>query len=272
MSSNVFLWKGCWDVAGDFFYSSISLLGRIAVLRAYMRPIVTNEVAWWSVCRSVCLSLSWALQKGWTDRDAVWVVDSGGPMEVCKLPTGWGCTLSPPGEYDWDVDVRWRCGLFVRLLWPLVKFHQQLSCAEGCTAGDTELTQMELLTEERLRSGSDVMPVSACCCCCCCCYVTMVMSTRWSSLSKMDELPCSTVARCMLGLLLYTALDRRGEEKYSHETFSSLRCHAATMNSTLPFRPQLLYYVNVNSINSVTHTENESVNVEHILLCCFITD
>jgi len=258
-----FLWTGCWDVAGDVFTVRSPILGRIAVLRAYMRPTVTNEVAWWSVCQSVCLSLSWAQQKGWTDRDAVSVVDSGGPMEVCKL-IGWGCTLSPPTKYDWTVNVGWRCGLFDRLLWPLVKFHQPLSCAEGCTAGDKELTPMELLTEERLRSGSDVMPVSACCCCCC--YVTMVMSARWSSLSKMDELPCSTVARCIL--LLYTALGCRGVEKYSHGTFSSLRCHTATINSTLPFRPQLVYYVNINSINSLT--ENESCDVKYIY--CFIAN
>jgi len=37
-----------------FAFNSRSLfLGRIAVLRAYMRPIVTDGVAW-SVCRSVC--------------------------------------------------------------------------------------------------------------------------------------------------------------------------------------------------------------------------
>jgi len=39
------------------------------------------------VCRSVCLSVglsqSWALQNGWTDRDAVWVVESDGPKESC---------------------------------------------------------------------------------------------------------------------------------------------------------------------------------------------
>jgi len=37
------------------------------------------------VCRYVCLSVcqlrSWALQNGWTDRDALRGVDSGGPNE-----------------------------------------------------------------------------------------------------------------------------------------------------------------------------------------------
>jgi len=51
-----------------------------------VRPIVTDPIAW-SVCQSVCLSValsqSWALQKGWTDRDAVWVVHSDWPKEPC---------------------------------------------------------------------------------------------------------------------------------------------------------------------------------------------
>jgi len=28
--------------------------------------------------------------------------------------------VAPPGEYDWTVHVRWRCGLCVKLLWSLV--------------------------------------------------------------------------------------------------------------------------------------------------------
>jgi len=31
-----------------------------------------------------------------------------------------GCTLAPPGEYHWTVHVWRRCGLFVKILWPLV--------------------------------------------------------------------------------------------------------------------------------------------------------
>jgi len=31
-----------------------------------------------------------------------------------------GCTLAPPGEYHWTVHVWRRCGLFVKMLWPLV--------------------------------------------------------------------------------------------------------------------------------------------------------
>jgi len=31
-----------------------------------------------------------------------------------------GCTLRQPGEYDWTVHVWLRCGIFVKLLWPLV--------------------------------------------------------------------------------------------------------------------------------------------------------
>ena len=57
------------------------------------------------VCRSVRLSRSWALQK---------------PLNRsrCHLGCGLGwvqgsmeCTVAPPGEYDWTVSVRQRCGL-----------------------------------------------------------------------------------------------------------------------------------------------------------------
>jgi len=65
-----------------FAFNSRSLfLGRIAVLRAYMRPIVTDGVAW-SVCRSVCHDRE-PCRNCWTDRDAVWVMDSGWPTEAC---------------------------------------------------------------------------------------------------------------------------------------------------------------------------------------------
>ena len=36
-----------------------------------------------------------------------------------NLPT-WEGTLAPPDEYDWSVRLRRRCGLFVKLLWPLI--------------------------------------------------------------------------------------------------------------------------------------------------------
>jgi len=55
------------------------LLGRIAVLRSSMRPIVADRVAW-SVCRCVWHS-SEPCKNGWTDRDAVWVENSGGSKE-----------------------------------------------------------------------------------------------------------------------------------------------------------------------------------------------
>jgi len=42
-----------------------------------MRPVVTDWVAW-SVCQSVTVE-----KNGLTNRDAVWVEDSGGPKEPC---------------------------------------------------------------------------------------------------------------------------------------------------------------------------------------------
>ena len=73
-------------------------------------------------CRKLC-------KNGWTDRFALWVVDSGGPKEAqvqlystggAIVPT-WEGTLSPAGEYDWTVHLRRQCGLmsdyFDRWLW-----------------------------------------------------------------------------------------------------------------------------------------------------------
>jgi len=66
-----------------------------------MLHIVTDRVAW-SVCRSVCHDRE-LCKNGLTDRDAVWVVDSG--------RWAMGSTLVPPDEYDWTVHVRQRCDL-----------------------------------------------------------------------------------------------------------------------------------------------------------------
>ena len=58
------------------------LLGRVAVLRTLMRPIVTDRVAW-SVGLSVrrFVTVVNPAKNGGTDRDAVWVVRSDGPRE-----------------------------------------------------------------------------------------------------------------------------------------------------------------------------------------------
>jgi len=50
-----------------------------------MRPIATDGVVW-SVCRSVRHDRE-PCRIGWTDRDAVWDMDSGGPKETCAR---WG--------------------------------------------------------------------------------------------------------------------------------------------------------------------------------------
>ena len=77
-----------------------------------------------SICRSLCHDRE-PRKNRQTDWDVVWDVDSGGSKEA-RLR--WRCTLAPAGEYDWTVHVRWRCGLFVKLLWPLVF----ASPNEGC--------------------------------------------------------------------------------------------------------------------------------------------
>jgi len=67
-------------------------------------------VAWSSVCLSIGLTVTVVspAKNGWTDRDSVWVVGSGGSKEACIR---WGCTLAQPGKYDWIVRVRRRYGL-----------------------------------------------------------------------------------------------------------------------------------------------------------------
>ena len=57
-----------------------------------MRPIVIDRVVW-SVGRSVGQSVTLVSKNGCTDRDAVWVEDSGGPKEPCIT---WG--PEPPSE------------------------------------------------------------------------------------------------------------------------------------------------------------------------------
>jgi len=56
---------------------SCALLRHIAVLRTYMRPIVTDRIAW-SVGLSVCHT-SKPCKNCWSDRVAVCVEDSAGP-------------------------------------------------------------------------------------------------------------------------------------------------------------------------------------------------
>jgi len=75
-----------------YYYYCFQFLDCITVLR--MWHIVTDGVAW-SVCRSVCHS-SEPCKNGWTNRDAFWVVDSGGPKEPCIR---WGSS-SPGGKWQ----------------------------------------------------------------------------------------------------------------------------------------------------------------------------
>jgi len=53
-------------------------------------------------------TLLWAVQNGWTDRHAVWAVNSGGSM------------LAPNGEYDWLNRPCAAMRPYGKLLWPLV--------------------------------------------------------------------------------------------------------------------------------------------------------
>jgi len=70
-----------------------------------MRPIVTDQVAW-SVSQSVWDS-SEPCKNGWTDRNSVWDLDSGGP----KKALSGAVHLVPLSEYQWTNHVQRRCGL-----------------------------------------------------------------------------------------------------------------------------------------------------------------
>ena len=83
-------------------------MGRIAVLCAYMRPVVVDGVA---AGLSVCHNFE-SCKNGWTNWDAVWDVDLGGFKEACIR---WGCTLTPLCEYDWTAHVWLRCGISAHL-------------------------------------------------------------------------------------------------------------------------------------------------------------
>ena len=81
-------------------------------------------------------TLRWAVQKGWTDGDAAWVVDSNGPKESCVrrspevLRDVAMATIFWLSVYGEHIGATWRIRLnrscmaamwpYVKLLWPLV--------------------------------------------------------------------------------------------------------------------------------------------------------
>ena len=70
-------------------------------------------------------------KNGWTDRDAVWDVDSCEPEEPCVR---WGCTLVQPGEYDWTVRVHRRCGLMSNVFYHLfIIMPNKIACIHAYT-------------------------------------------------------------------------------------------------------------------------------------------
>jgi len=46
---------------------------------------------------------------------------SSSSREVCIRQM---CALVPLGKYEWTIHVQWRCGLIVKLLWPLVLYSE----------------------------------------------------------------------------------------------------------------------------------------------------
>jgi len=114
-----------------------------------MWPIVTYGVAWF-VCLSVCHDRE-PCRNGWTDWDAIWAVDSGGPKKAC-------CRLGVHIDYDWTLHVRQWCGLSVKLRWPLVVLFFIVSIAVADKAITRVTACLEMsgdLTAVRKESGKN---------------------------------------------------------------------------------------------------------------------
>jgi len=104
------------------------------------------------VCRSVGHT-SDPCKNGWSERDAVWVEHSSGPKEACIRWCA-QCTLAPPGEYHWTVDVRRRCGLLSNY------FDHLLTVTSGCWQCAHRLPRgAELL---QIHNSSAIIMVALC--------------------------------------------------------------------------------------------------------------
>jgi len=106
------------------------LLGRVAVLRTLMRPIVTDRVAW-SVGLTVrrFVTVVNPAKNGGTDRDAVWVVRSDGPRE--PLLDGGGVKY-PMGRGNFDGEVAFHCKVYRHSAVICVKRLSRSRCHLGC--------------------------------------------------------------------------------------------------------------------------------------------
>jgi len=85
-----------------------------------MRPIVTDGLRRSSVvCRSVTIVSPAKTAEPIQMPFGLWT--RVGPRKHACIRQG--CTLAPPGEYNWTVHVLQRCVLSAKLLWPLIKMH-----------------------------------------------------------------------------------------------------------------------------------------------------
>jgi len=94
-----------WLVSTIFCYNIAQLIIRLHLTSMLMRPIVADWLAW-CVCLSVCLSVSQLVchtsepcKNNWTDRGAVWGVDSGWPREPCVR--WWSRSPHAKGQFWW---------------------------------------------------------------------------------------------------------------------------------------------------------------------------
>ena len=110
---------------------SIIALWLVPITRPHRSTTYVDAAYCYRPSSVVCHS-SEPCKNGWTDRDAVWDLDSGGPKEACIR---WGANLAPPSVHHWTAYVRRRCDLlsnyFDDLYWLVTEARVCEHLAEG---------------------------------------------------------------------------------------------------------------------------------------------
>ena len=114
-------------------------------------------------------TLPWAVQNGWTNRDPVWVVDSGGPKKACIT---WGCTLTPSGLANLTTKSS-MCGGFAVVMsnyfdnlwvqqWPFEQCHSQTNRASVVYKLITEFQSKPIVVNSRIVMAHRSKIISKC--------------------------------------------------------------------------------------------------------------
>ena len=74
-----------------------------------------------------CSAHGWTVKKRLDWSRALWWTYFCEPKEPCIT---WGCTLAPPGEYDWTIRARWRYGLRSNYFDTCLSFLGRIVCSQ----------------------------------------------------------------------------------------------------------------------------------------------